>query len=80
MYATETNYLRNLRKSQYGILMDIFHIAKNLYNKGLYEARQPYIRHGVLLTYEKLYEICKSNENYSLLAAQGEPADPEKGH
>ena len=71
MYATETNYLRNLRKSQYGILMDIFHIAKNLYSKGLYEARQPYIRHGVLLTYEKLYEICKSNENYSLLAAQG---------
>lgn len=50
----------------------MFRTANNLYNVGLYNTRQTFFgSNGVtFLSYNELYEICKTNENYSLLPAK----------
>ena len=71
MYATVTNYVRNLRDGQYSTLMEMFHWSKSLYNVGLYNARQEFFASGGLLSYEDNYAISYLNENYKMLAAKG---------
>ena len=71
MYATVTNYVRNLTDGQYGTLMEMFHWSKSLYNVGLYNARQEFFASGGLLSYEDNYAISYLNENYKMLAAKG---------
>ena len=61
MYATETNYIRNLDKKHYALLLHLFHIAKNMFNVGLYESRQYFFNTKRVLSYEKLYKLCKAN-------------------
>ena len=41
-----------------------------MFNVGLYESRQYFFNTKRVLSYEKLYKLCKANENYSILPAQ----------
>ena len=75
MYATVTNYVRNLTDGQYGTLMEMFHWSKSLYNVGLYNARQEFFASGGLLRYEDNYAISYSNENYKMLAPKRHRSD-----
>lgn len=67
MYLCVKQQLKNLSKQEYLDLKELCHIAKNLYNVGLYNVRQYYFDTKEYLNYEKNYYICKDNENYKLL-------------
>ena len=67
MYLCVKQQLKKLSKEDYENLRELSHIAKNLYNYGLYNVRQYYFEQKEYLNYEKNYAICKSNENYKLL-------------
>jgi IS605 OrfB family transposase len=56
-----------LSKDDYANLKNLSHIAKNLYNSGVYNVRQYYFAEKEYLNYEKNYALCKDNENYKLL-------------
>ena len=66
MYLTQTNYIRNLSKTEYQILRELCVYSNNLYNVALYNIRQHYFNNHQFLTYESNYHECKSNENYKL--------------
>ncbi len=42
MFLTQSNQIRGLSKEQFSQLRELCHYAKNLYNVGLYNVRQPY--------------------------------------
>lgn len=67
MYLCVKQQLNHLSKQEYLDLKELCHIAKNLYNVGLYNVRQYYFETKEYLNYEKNYHICKDNENYKLL-------------
>ena len=71
MYATVTNYVRGLTSGQYSVLCNMFCAANNLYNVGLYYARQTFFAQHVFPSYNATEKECKKNENYGLLPAQG---------
>ncbi|NNU83872.1 transposase [Geobacillus sp. BMUD] len=67
MYFCIKQQLNGLTKEEYLTLRELCHIAKNMYNVGLYNVRQYYFEHKEFLNYEKNYHLAKTNENYKLL-------------
>lgn len=67
MLLTQTVRLK-LNNSEKDILVNLCHIAKNLFNVGLYTVRQYFFQEQKYLRYESNYHLCKENENYQLLA------------
>lgn len=67
MYLCVKQQLTKLTKQQYTDLRELCHIAKNLYNVGVYNVRQYYFIEKEYLNYNKNYRLCKENENYKLL-------------
>lgn len=67
MYLCIKQQLKKLTKEQYTDLRELCHIAKNLYNVGVYNVRQYYFQEKEYLNYNKNYVLCKDNENYKLL-------------
>ncbi len=67
MLLTLTNRLK-LTKAQSDILRAACHLSKNLFNVGLYTVRQYFFQQRRCLRYEGSYHLCKTNENYQLLA------------
>ncbi len=66
MYLTIKSNLK-LGKAEILYLNKLTRTAKNLYNCALYQVRQYYIQHGEYLSYEKNYQLLKTNANYQLL-------------
>jgi len=69
MFLTQKNQIRGLTKTEYEVLREMCHIAKNLYNVGLYNIRQYFFQESKYLRYESNYHASKDNENYKLLQA-----------
>ena len=69
MYLTQTNVIRGLTKEQFGALTEMCRYSNNLYNYALYCVRQYWFENQKFLPYEQNYHVCKTNENYKLLAA-----------
>lgn len=67
MYLTVKQQLKHLTNAQYECLRELSHVAKNLYNQGVYNVRQYYFQEGKYLNYEKNYALLKSSENYKVL-------------
>ncbi len=67
MYLCVKQQLKKLSKEDYLNLKELSHIAKNLYNEGLYNVRQYYFQEKEYLNYPKNYNLCKSSENYKTL-------------
>lgn len=67
MYLCVKQQLKKISKEDYKSLRELSHVAKNLYNYGLYNIRQYYFEQKEYLNYEKNYVICKNNENYKVL-------------
>ena len=67
MLLTQTVRLK-LDSSEKDILTNLCHLSKNLFNVGLYTVRQYFFQEQKHLSYESNYHLCKSNENYQLLA------------
>ncbi|MEW6492234.1 MAG: transposase [Cyanobacteriota bacterium] len=67
MLLTLTNRLK-LTASELDILACACRLSKNLFNVGLYTVRQYFFQEGKYLRYEGSYHLCKTNENYQLLA------------
>ncbi|OXB90235.1 hypothetical protein B9L21_05565 [Geobacillus uzenensis] len=67
MYFCIKQQLNGLTKEEYLTLRELCHIAKNMYNVGLYNVRQYYFEHKEFLNYEKNDHLAKTNENYKLL-------------
>jgi IS605 OrfB family transposase len=69
MFATQKVRIKRLTKQEYEAMRMLHRYAKNLYNVALYELRQYFFDTGKLLSYNKLYHICKTNENYKYIQA-----------
>ena len=67
MLLTQTVRLK-LNRTEKDILINLCHLSKNLFNVGLYTVRQYFFQEQKYLSYESNYHLCKSNENYQLLA------------
>lgn len=67
MYLTVKQQVKHLSKEQYLCLRELCHIAKNLYNQGIYNVRQYYLQENKYLNYEKNYALLKDSENYKIL-------------
>ncbi|MFV0362415.1 MAG: RNA-guided endonuclease TnpB family protein, partial [Suipraeoptans sp.] len=59
--------LKHLSACDYKVLKELSHIAKNLYNQGLYNVRQHFFSHNEYLSYAKNYSLLKQSENYKIL-------------
>jgi IS605 OrfB family transposase len=67
MLLTLTNRLK-LTNTESDILRAACRLSKNLFNVGLYTVRQYFFQERKYLRYESSYHLCKTNENYQLLA------------
>jgi len=67
MYLTIKQQVKHLTKEELKTIQKLCHIAKNLYNQGLYNIRQHYFKNEEFLNYEKNYFMLKNSENYKLL-------------
>lgn len=67
MYLCVKQQLKKLSKEDYLNLKELSHIAKDLYNEGLYNVRQYYFQEKKYLNYPKNYNLCKTSENYKTL-------------
>ncbi|HAJ59624.1 MAG TPA: transposase [Cyanobacteria bacterium UBA8543] len=67
MLLTLTNRLKPTQ-TESDILRAACHLSKNLFNVGLYTVRQYFFQERKYLRYEGSYHLCKTNENYQLLA------------
>jgi IS605 OrfB family transposase len=67
MLLTQTVRLK-LSDTESGILKELCHLSKNLFNVGLYTVRQYFFQERKYLSYESAYHLVKENENYKLLA------------
>lgn len=65
MYLTVKQQVKHLSKEDYKTLKKLCHIAKNLYNQGLYNVRQYYFENKEYLHYEKNYALLKNSETIS---------------
>jgi len=61
MFLTQKNQIRGLAKAEYEALKEMCHIAKNLYNVGLYNIRQYFFQENKYLRYESNYHMSKDN-------------------
>ncbi|KLU61146.1 putative transposase [Peptococcaceae bacterium CEB3] len=69
MFATQKVRIKGLTQAEYEILCLLHRYAKNLYNVALYALRQHFFATERLLSFNKLYHQCKTNENYHLIQA-----------
>ena len=67
MYLTVKQQIKHLSKEDYLILKELCHIAKNLTNQAIYNARQYYFAEGKYFNYQKNYDDLKHSENYKIL-------------
>ena len=67
MYLTVKQQLKHLSKTDYEVLRELSHVAKNLANQAMYNIRQYYFSEGEYLNYQKNYSLLKDSENYKLL-------------
>jgi IS605 OrfB family transposase len=67
MLLTLTNRLK-LTTTESDVLRAACRLSKNLFNVGLYTVRQYFFQERKYLRYEGSYHLCKTNENYQLLA------------
>ena len=67
LFGTQKQQLKNLTKQEYLALRMMSHLAKNVFNVGLYNVRQYYFVNKEYLSYESNYPLCKTNENYKTL-------------
>ena len=67
MYLTIKQQVKHLSRSEYKILQELCHTAKNLYNQGLYNVRQYYFENKGYLDYEQNYALLKKCDDYKLL-------------
>ena len=67
MYLTVRQQVKHLSKSEYNILRELCHTAKNLANEAIYNVRQYYFTEGEYLKYEKNYALLKNSPNYRML-------------
>lgn len=67
MLLTLSNRLK-LNQPESNALTALCRLSKNLFNVGLYNVRQYFFAERKFLRYEGAYHLCKSNENYQLLA------------
>ena len=67
MYLTVKQQVKHLSKEDYKTLRDLCHIAKNLANQAIYNARQYYFTEGEYLNYQKNYVLLKNSDNYRTL-------------
>ena len=67
LFGTQKQQLKNLTIQEYLALRMMSHLAKNMYNVGLYNVRQYYFENREYLSYESNYPLCKTNENYAAL-------------
>lgn len=67
MYLTVKQQVKHLSKSDYKVLRELSHVAKNLANQAIYNARQYYFSEGEYLNYQKNYTLLKDSENYKIL-------------
>lgn len=66
MLLNQTNRLR-LDKQESDVLKQMCHLSKNMFNVGLYNARQYFFQERKYLRYEGNYHYAKENENYKAL-------------
>ncbi|NLC44185.1 MAG: IS200/IS605 family element transposase accessory protein TnpB [Clostridiales bacterium] len=67
LFGTQKQQLKDLTKEEYLALRTMSHLAKNMYNVGLYNVRQYYFENREYLSYESNYPLCRTNENYEEL-------------
>ncbi len=67
MYLTVKQQVKHLSKTDYKVLRELCHIAKNLTNEAIYNIRQHYFTDGSYLNYEQNYMLLKSSSNYKTL-------------
>lgn len=67
MYLTVKQQVKHLSKEDYLAIKYLCHIAKNLANEAIYNARQYYFTEGKYLRYENNYALLKNSPNYKLL-------------
>lgn len=70
MYLTIKNQLRGLSVQQYKTIRELCRISKNFYNEAMYVVRQHYFETSTYLTYNGIYNTCKTNENYKMLGTE----------
>ena len=66
-YLCIKQQLKRLTKEEYLTLRELCHVAKNLYNEGLYSVRQYFFQTEQYLPYSKNYHLLKNSENYKML-------------
>lgn len=69
MFATQKVRIKGLTQEEFETLRQLNRYSKNLYNVALYALRQYFFETGRLLSFNKLYKITKTNENYTMLQA-----------
>ena len=67
MYLTIKQQVKHLSKEEYRTIRELCHVAKNLTNETIYNARQYYFTEGEFLKYEKNYTLLKTSPNYKTL-------------
>jgi IS605 OrfB family transposase len=67
LYLTVKQQVNHLSKEDFNTIKALSHIAKNLYNQGLYNVRQYYFQNEQYLNYRKNYALLKTSEQYKML-------------
>ena len=67
MYLTVKQQVKHLSKEEYRTIRELCHVAKNLTNEAVYNARQYYFTEGEYLNYQKNYVLLKNSDNYRTL-------------
>ena len=67
MYLAVKQQVKHLSKEEYLTIRALFHVAKNLTNEAIYNARQYYFTEGEFLKYEKNYTLLKNSSNCKAL-------------
>jgi hypothetical protein len=64
MYGTQKQQLRKLTKKEYLAIKEMCHLAKNMYNVGVYNVRQFFFEEGKYCNYYENNAWSKSNEKF----------------
>lgn len=67
MYLVVKQQLNHLSKVEYNVLREQCRISKNLKNQVLYEIRQKFFSDKSYLSYNEVYKLLKTSDNYKLL-------------
>ena len=67
MYLVVKQQLNHLSKVEYNVLKEQCRISKNLKNQVLYEIRQKFFSDKSYLSYNEVYKLLKTSNNYKLL-------------